>query len=143
MKETEKNQSPDRLLIGVLGNQSSGKSHTWNDLFGKTVQRGKHPRPLTLRPGECVEIFLVSGSFEERGEYAGDILANQVCRIVLCSLQYSEEVNSTLDYFESNDFFLYVQWLNPGRCDASEQSDDLKIVEKILSVPSLVSIRNG
>ena len=29
-----------RLLIGLLGNRDSGKSHTWNELFGKTVKRG-------------------------------------------------------------------------------------------------------
>lgn len=76
----------DRLLVGILGNRNSGKSHTWNTLFGRTVRRGKSPRRLELRPGKCVETFLVSGSFEERGEYAGDILDNQSCQIVLCSL---------------------------------------------------------
>lgn len=32
-----------RLLIGLLGNRDSGKSHTWNELFGKTVKRGGIP----------------------------------------------------------------------------------------------------
>jgi hypothetical protein len=79
---------PDRLLAGVLGHRNSGKSHTWNTLFGRTVRRGVYARTLELRPGESVEVFLVSGSFEEREEYAGDILKNQDCRIVLCSMQY-------------------------------------------------------
>ena len=60
-----------RLLIGLLGNRDSGKSYTWNELFGKSVRTGKHPRQLELLPGERVEVLLVSGSFEERGEYAG------------------------------------------------------------------------
>ena len=59
----------DRLLIGVLGGHNSGKSHTWNELFqsGGDVRTGKHPRPLVLWQGECVEVFLVSGSPEEHG----------------------------------------------------------------------------
>ena len=50
----------DRLLVGVLGNRNSGKSHTWNTLFGRTVRRGKSSRRLELRSEECVETFLVS-----------------------------------------------------------------------------------
>ena len=140
---TENIQSSDRLLVGVLGNRNSGKSHTWNLLFNRTVRRGRHPRELLLLPKECVEVFLVSGSFEERGEYAGEILENQNSRIVLCSMQYTEEVKTTLDYFVSNDFFLYIQWLNPGFGDSYIGTDQLNIVEEILSFPSLVSIRDA
>ena len=95
----------DRLLVGVLGNHNSGKSHTWNTLFGRTVKRGKYPHDLELLPCEFVKAFLVSGSFEERGEYAGDILGNQDCRIVLCSMQYTNDVHTTLDYLIGQDFF--------------------------------------
>ena len=133
----------NRLLVGVLGNRNSGKSHTWNALFGGTVRRGTRPRPLELRSGECVNTFLVSGSFEERGEYAGDILDNQNCRIVLCSMQYTADVRATFDYFIANGFFLYIQWLNPGYSDSSQVLDHLDLVDEILSVPSIFSIRNG
>ena len=92
-----------RLLIGLLGNRNSGKSHTWNQLFGKTVRRGTYPRKLEILPGECVEVFLVSGSFEERGEYAANILGSQNCRIVLCSLQYTDEVRERLNYLVDQD----------------------------------------
>jgi hypothetical protein len=134
---------PDRLLIGVLGNRNSGKSTTWYTLFGASVRRGRNARLLTLRPNECVEVFLVSGSFEERQEYAGDILANQNCRIVLCSLQYTAEVHRTFTYLIENNFFIFLQWLNPGYHDAGETWDRLGLVNQILSVPSVVSIRNG
>lgn len=87
----------DRLLVGVLGNRNSGKSFTWNTLFGRTVKRGTHPHTLELRPGECVKAFLVSGSFEERQEYAGDILEDQSCRIVFCSIQYIEGARATFE----------------------------------------------
>lgn len=133
----------NRLLIGVLGNRNSGKSHTWNTMFGRKVNRGKKPRFLELRTGEDVEVFLVSGSFEERKEYAGDILGNQDCRIVLCSMQYTEDVQKTLDYLIEHDFYLYIQWLNPGYDDPGEVWDRLGLVNQILSVPSTFSIRNG
>ena len=133
----------DRLLVGVLGNRNSGKSHTWNTLFGRTVRRGKWPRRLELRPEKCVETFLVSGSFEERGEYAGDILDNQSCRIVLCSMQYTEDVRSMLDYLVKRGFFLYIHWLNLGYSDPGECWDRLGLVNEILSVPSIFSIRDG
>lgn len=134
--------SPGRLLVGVLGYRNSGKSYTWNALFGRTVRRGRHL--LELRPGEYVETFLVSGSFEERKEYAGKILENQRCRIVLCSMQYIEEVRDTLAYFANNDFSLYVQWLNPGRQDYQVPAfDALGLVNPILTAHSVLSIRDG
>ena len=76
-----------RLVVGVLGNRNSGKSHTWNTLFGRTVRSGNHHLRLRNgRNGECVEVFLVSSSFEERRENASDTLDNQDCRIVLESI---------------------------------------------------------
>ena len=66
---------------------------------------------------------MVSGSFEERREYAGDILGNQDCRIVLCSLQYIKEVSITLNYLMENDLLLYIHWLNPGYNDQGEVWD--------------------
>lgn len=133
----------DRLLVGVLGNRNSGKSETWNTLFGRIVRTGKSPRPLELRSGECVETFLVSGSFEERDEYAGDVLGNQNCRIVLCSLQYTKEVRRTLNYLIDQNFSLYIHWLNPGYSDPGEVWDRLGLVNEILSLPSVFSIRDG
>ena len=108
----------ERLFVGVLGHQNSGKSTTWNTLLGATVRTGQYPRTLTLYGGECVEVFLISGSPEERQLYAGDILKNQDCRIVLCSIQYTEAARKTLDYVIEGEFNLFVQWLNPGRGDA-------------------------
>ncbi len=134
---------PDRLLVGVLGHRNSGKSHTWNTLFGRTVRRGVYARTLELRPGESVEVFLVSGSFEEREEYAGDILKNQDCRIVLCSMQYIDEVGETLAYFMDQDFSFYVQWLNPGYSDQAPTFDHLGLISRVLAAHSVLAIRNG
>ena|ERR1035437_8676024 len=133
----------ERLLIGVLGNRKSGKSHTWNTLFGRTVRTGGEPRHLTLLPGECVEVFLVSGSPEERHEYVGDVLSGQKCRIVLCSMQYRDGVWETFDYFIRNHFSVYVQWLNPGFKQLATP-DSLGLTDRILySRRSVVSIRDG
>ncbi|MER8747414.1 hypothetical protein NKH54_30810 [Mesorhizobium sp. M1004] len=132
-----------RLFIGVLGNRNSGKSTTWNTLFGATVRTGRHTRTLALYGGECVEVFLVSGSPEERQLYAGDILDDQDCRIVLCSIQYIETGRRTLDYAAEGDFDIFVQWLNPGRSDAGENYDRLGLVPWLVGHGATVSMRNG
>lgn len=133
----------DRLFVAVLGNRNSGKTTTWNTLFGRIVKTGKQSRSLALRPGECVEVFLVSGSFEERNLYAGDVLEDQDSRIVLCSMQYTEEVAKTLDYVKEKGFDLYVHWLNPGYSDQGENWDRLGLVNRILDAPSALAIRSG
>jgi hypothetical protein len=134
---------PDRLLVGVLGHRNSGKSHTWNTLLGRPVRRGSSAPSLELKPGESVEVFLVSGSFEERSEYAGDVLKNQDCRIVLCSMQYIGGVGETLAYFMEQGFSLYVQWLNPGFSDLAATFDHLGLVPRILMARSVLTLRNG
>lgn len=133
----------DRLFVAVLGNRNSGKSTTWNNLFGRTVKTGKQSRSLALRPGECVEVFLVSGSFEERNLYAGDVLEDQSSRVVLCSIQYTEDVAKTLDYVKEKGFDIYVHWLNPGYSDPGENWDRLGLVNRILDAPSVLAVRSG
>jgi GTPase Era involved in 16S rRNA processing len=34
------------LVVAVLGHRNTGKSTTWNTLFGATVKTGKHERRL-------------------------------------------------------------------------------------------------
>ena len=88
-------------------------------------------------------MFLVSGSFKERGEYTGDVLGFQDCRIVLCSSQYTDKVRETLSYLVDQDFHLYIQWLNPGYSDADQMDDNLGIVNEILQETSTLTIRDG
>ncbi len=133
----------DRLFVGVLGNRKSGKSYTWNTLFGSTVRTGTQPRTLQLAPHECVEVFLISGSNEERNQYAGDILDSQTCRIVLCSMQYTEKVEDTINYAKECGFLIYVQWLNEGHNDADEYFDRLGLANRILSLQSVITKRSG
>lgn len=132
----------DRLLVGVLGNSNSGKSHTWNTLFGQPVRTGIRARNLELRDGASVEVFLISGSPEERHLYVGDILTDDDCRIVLCSMQYTQNFR-TLDYFRDRGFSLYIQWLNPGYMDAETVQYNSGLRDEILSAQSTFSIRDG
>ena len=133
----------DRLFVGVLGNKNSGKSRTWNTLFGTKVKTGKKARRLSLYGGECVDVFLVSGSFEERQLYAGDVLDSQACRIILCSMQYTEAVRQTLDYVSVNEFDVFVQWLNPGHRDKGESFDRLGLLSWLIGHRATVHVRDG
>jgi hypothetical protein len=72
-----------------------------------------------------------------------DILKNQDCRIVLCSIQYSEQVRETLDYVVEEGFDMFVQWLNPGRNDAGENYDRLGLIPWLLGHGATVSMRDG
>jgi hypothetical protein len=132
----------DRLLVTVVGNRNSGKSRTWNTLFGRTVRTGSVERQLDLGNGEHVSVFLVSGSPEERETYVGDIIQGNP-RIVLCSLQYRNDVFDSLDYFITNDFFVFAHWLNPGYDDQETQTDTMNLVGRVLDHDSLIGIRDG
>jgi hypothetical protein len=88
-------------------------------------------------------VFVISGSPEERQMYAGDILENQECRIVLCSIQYSETVRRTLEFATGEGFDLFVQWLNPGRNDTGENYDKLGLMSWFLGHGATVAIRDG
>lgn len=133
----------DRLFVGVLGHRNSGKSRTWNELFGRTVRRGQQTRSLELRDNEHVDVFLVSGSFEEREEYAGDILDNQDARIVLCSMQYVDDVRSTIQYVTERHFDIFIQWLNPGYSDHGDYYDKLGLEPLLLWQRATLSLRDG
>lgn len=143
----------DRLVICVLGKSNSGKSYTWRMLFGDTdkkfLKSGK--KDLRLRSNGCVdewvEVLLVYSSPEELEKPVGKILGDQECPIVLCSMQYPNDMNddpddpyATIDYFIDRGFFLYVQWLNPGY-GRTGKIDDHLLVDRILSAPSVLSVR--
>jgi hypothetical protein len=133
----------DRLFVAVVGSKKAGKSTTWNTLFGHTVRTGKEPRRLDLGGRASTEVFLISGSNEERGEYAADVLKNVQCRIVLCSVQYVQEAfESTWNHIFAEGFAIYAQWLNPGH-DDREWWDGLGLLNILLQHDAVVSIRDG
>lgn len=134
----------DRLFVSVLGNRNSGKSTTWNTLFGGNVRTGQQTRQLPLYGGECVDVFLISGSFEERKKYAGDLLDNQDCRIILCSTQYKEAHETSLAYAVEKGFQIYAQWLNPGYNDPATMAFDSNgLSQWLLAREATVAIRDG
>lgn len=132
----------DRLFVAVIGSRNSGKSTTWNTLFNRTVKTGLKPHTLDLGPGRSTQVFLISGSFEERHLYAGDVLDNTDCRVVLCSVQYVEEARATWEYIFSKHFQIYAPWLNPGS-DKEEHWDGLGLINILLQHDAVVSIRDG
>lgn len=48
-----------RLFVGVLGHQNSGKTTTWNTLFGATVRAGQYADPNFTRDPLVEEIDVV------------------------------------------------------------------------------------
>ena len=82
----------DRLFVAVIGSRNSGKSTTWNTLFGHEVRTGKESRRLWLDDdGHTAEVFLISGSNEERKKYAAKVLADVDCRAGTERLRYRVE----------------------------------------------------
>lgn len=135
----------DNLVISVLGNRNSGKSTTWNHLFEGKVKTGKKIRKLYLREREYVQVFLVSGSPEERESYVGNIIGEQKPRIVLCSMQYRADVTQTIQFFSDNNYLIFCHWLNPGYFDPNDKAtpDDLELMKYLLSLNSIIGLRNG
>lgn len=135
----------NNLLVAVIGNRKSGKSYTWNELFGREVRTGSQTRFLNLSENEYVSVFLISGSPEERGIDVEDIITVENPRIVLCSFQYVEKAKNNLKYFMNKDYFIFAQWLNPGYKDSDFIDDSLNFVDYIIfqKTDSLFGLRNG
>lgn len=137
--------SSDKLLIGILGNASSGKTYTWNTLFGREVRTGKKLRRLYFNDTEYVSVFLLSRSPGKRRQAVSKILGKERPDIVLSSLQYQHSLLDTLKFFRQNNYAMYIQWLNPGYEDANEFPlfYDLEMINRILSDAAYLSVRNG
>lgn len=134
---------PDRLLVAILGNRNSGKSTTWNRLFDGTVRTGKYERSLYLNRAQAVDVFLVSGSPEEREIEVSEILPEPLPQIVLCSTQYREDVTKTFDYFFRKGYEVFVQWLNPGFSDSEAYEDTLALQDFLLKKGATLQLRDG
>lgn len=134
----------DKLAVVVLGNRDAGKSTTWNRLFDvEEVRTGKHPRSLYLNGAHSVEVFIVSGSPEEKEREVGEMLPEPLPKIVLCSVQYREDAVDTFRYFRQNGYDLFVQWLNPGYRDGSRYDDEHDLREFLLKRGATLQQRNG
>lgn len=133
----------EKLAVIALGNSNSGKSMTWNTLFGRTVKTGANARELVIKNNLFTEIFLVSGSPEERKKYVGEIVVDINIRIILCSMQYTRDCVSTIDFFYKNNYQFYVHWLNPGYSDESEYQDKEDIIATLNGYNAVIEKHNG
>jgi len=131
------------FAITVLGYRNTGKSTTWNTLFGATVKTGKYERRLYLNKAQYVNVFLVSGLPEERDEYVGDLITAGKPDIILCSTQYVAGVQTTYDYFFQNGYQCFVQWLNPGFNDPAVYPDTLGLLPYLLNAGAAVQMQDG
>ncbi|MBM6617280.1 hypothetical protein [Bacillus suaedaesalsae] len=136
-----------KLLIAVIGHRNSGKSETWKKLFNdkniRTAQRSE--RKLEVGPnGEFTDVFLINGSPQERGKTVEEIIqVDYLPEIVLCSIQFKKDALNTLRYFQKNNYFIYLHWLNPGYNDSYEYPDSENLIHEFLKMDSLVGKRNG
>ncbi len=135
----------ERLLIGILGKGKSGKSYTWDRLFGRLVKTGKNIRRLYFNESEYVEVFLLSRSPQKRHISVEFIIKDIKPRIVLCSMQYVSGVKKTFTYFVDKGFSLFIHWLNPGYNDNNDAPlfYNVGIINHILSLDSVVGVRRG
>lgn len=131
---TEDNQ---KLLIAVIGEQRSGKSITWEALFGKRVQKGK--KMLVLNEYLQTSVFVFVSSPQEKywteDKFQTELNnAKQQSRIILCSLQSHPTGNmirrrvitkeEAVEIAKDKGFDIFIYWLNPGyRTDLDRDPD--------------------
>ena len=133
---------PSKLVVALVGRQNSGKSTTWYELFGKK-QRGNKYAHLRLSKSECVEVFFVNSSFEEQAKELEDLLDIEDCRVLLCSMQYSESALARLKRLADAGCYLHLQWLNPGYKSKEKASDSLGLEAGTALLPSEFHVRDG
>ena len=110
----------DKLCVAVIGNRNSGKSTTWQQLFGGKVKGGYHE--LQLYYGDYAKVFLVGSSPQEQKTPINQLLGAKRPRIVLCAIQYSFDAHETLTFFSDNGYQIFAHWLNPGYKDTRSGS---------------------
>jgi hypothetical protein len=136
----------NKLMIGILGGEKSGKTFTWNVLFDrKNVKTGKKTRRLYFDEKTYVDVFLINRSAQKRKMDVKSILKGKEPEIILCSMQYAKKLSQTLKFYVDNGYFMYIHWLNPGYSDPNDIPlfYDSDLIDYILSVPGMLGVRNG
>lgn len=131
-----------KLAVIVLGNRDSGKSYTWNSLFNRKVRSGY--KWLNIFDEHCIELFLISGSPQERGKTIEEILKGDKPDILLSSIQYCFESFNSFDYLINSDYKIYCYWLNPGyedKCDL--KFDNHGVINFLLSKNATITITDA
>lgn len=134
--------SKKKLAVISLGKRNSGKSSTWYEIFGRVIRTGW--KKLSFTKDE-ITLFVKNSSFEETGteidedifirnasfeEYGDEIIdyfsEKKLPNVIFCAVQYVEHGIQTINWFKEHDYYLYIQWLNPGYSDSCEYSDFLE-----------------
>lgn len=134
-----------KLAIIALGKPNSGKSNTWYEIFGRVIRSGW--KTLKISNNELnlfvknssfeetneeinIDIFVRNASFEEYGdEIENSLSLKKLPSIVMCSVQYTEKGIKTIDWFRKHNYYIYIQWINPGYKHQKEYSDSLNFEE--------------
>ncbi|MCK9255646.1 MAG: hypothetical protein GX793_02620 [Bacteroidales bacterium] len=133
-----------KLVIAILGNQGSGKTTTWETLFGRKVHTGKNLRNIEIQ-GIKIPVFLINESALERKTKLEYILPEKDPEIVISSFLYHKEVIKNFDYFIKRNYNIYVQWLNPGYNDSNDKALFYNdgIINYLLGHGAVVSVKNA
>jgi len=143
--------SSKKLAIIALGKRNAGKSNTWYEIFGRVIRSGLKRLSLNGKKmlvsvknssfeesGDEIEgyfdVFVINASNEESGYEIEDYLdVNNLPSIVFCSVQYVEDGLKTIDWFKDHEYYLYIQWINPGHHDHTEYNDYLEFERRFHS----------
>ena len=133
-----------KLLVGILGNEGSGKSLTWSTLFGRNVHTGKNIRKLEIHDAK-IPVFLINESALERKTKLEYILPDIDPNIVLSSFLYHKDVVKNFEFFHKRNYDIYIHWLNPGYNDPNQKAlfYNEGIINTLLSLGAIVSVKNG
>jgi hypothetical protein len=96
-----------------------------------------------VSPGIETDVFLLSGSPQERKLGVDEILKGARPAIVLCSIQYTADGLDTIRFFHQHGYSAFIHWLNPGWSDSSSYQDSLCLVETVLASQSMIGVRDG
>ena len=117
-----------KIAIIALGKPNSGKSSTWYEIFERRIYTGY--KILKLKNFQ-LNIYVQNTSFEEnKGKISESPISKEFPSIVFCSVQYNEEGINTIEWFQKEEYYLYIQWLNPGYKYDDSYEDFLGIEEK-------------
>ena len=133
----------DRLAVVVLGTRDAGKTTTWKTLFGRPVKTGEKPRKLWFGDSEWVEVFLVSGSHQERGMRIEQVVREPLPRILLCSVQYKGDAQEAFTFLQKNRYSLFVTRLNPGYGEPGPLPDSLGLGSSLVEQGATFQARSG
>lgn len=141
-----------------MGEQGSGKSITWETLFGGRHRSGIHMLQLNRYIHSRVLLF-VSSPQENRWNMNAFLNTfrnrqrGENLDIVLCSLQttltnnmirrHVTSARDIIEHMDENGFDIFIQWLNPGF--TSEIDNTPNITQQVMSyceIDSVIGIRN-